>query len=354
MKTTTRQWAYLLLWPNFAVATVVLVLVAVDRISTIRDLLTIAGYALTYSNLVALVGILLFTLARRASAESQRGLRLVPALAFCVAVVVPLGCLIVQALLMVIGVVVPQHFWREYWSNLRVTVPLAAVFGLGALSHASRQERLSAAEQRLHEKEVAEERTRKLLVEARLRSLESRIRPHFLFNTLNSIGSLTAVDPVHADRIVGRLAALLRASLDTSDRPLIPLREEIAMVESYLDIERARFGDRLRGSVEVPAELLEARVPPMAVQALVENAVKHGITRQAEGGEVRVSASADDGTLRIEVRDSGPGFDLRVVPQGHGLESLVGRLDALFGEAARLDVSRRDEDCVVEMCLPRV
>jgi LytS/YehU family sensor histidine kinase len=209
-------------------------------------------------------------------------------------------------------------------------------------------------EERLHEKEIAEERARKLAAEARLRSLESRIRPHFLFNTLNTISSLIAVNPAQAEQIVGRLAELLRASLDTSHQPLIPLREELAMVESYIDIERARFGDKLRGSVEVPAELQDAKVPPMALQSLVENAVKHGITPQSGGGEFLVTASAENGSLRIEVRDTGPGFDLSAIPAGHGLDSVVERLDALFGAKARLNVFRRDGYSVVEMIVPRV
>jgi LytS/YehU family sensor histidine kinase len=209
-------------------------------------------------------------------------------------------------------------------------------------------------EQTLHEKEIAEERSRKLAVEARLHSLESRIQPHFLFNTLNSISSLIAVNPGRAEQIVGRLAALLRASLDTSNRSLIPLREELAMVESYVDIERARFGDKLRASVDVPAELQSSEVPPMSVQALVENAVKHGVTPQTGGGNVRVTASLENGELCIEVRDSGPGFDLAVVPAGHGLDNLVERLNALFGDKARLNAVRQNGHSVVEMVLPRV
>jgi len=209
-------------------------------------------------------------------------------------------------------------------------------------------------EERLNEKEVAEERARKVAAEARLRSLESRIHPHFLFNTLNSISSLIAVNPAQAEQMVGRLAALLRISLDTSSRPLIPLREELLMVESYIDIETVRFGEKLRGSVDVPAELQDLKVPPMSVQSLVENAVKHGITPQSGGGECRVTASADDGSLRIEVRDTGPGFDLAAIRAGHGLDSLVERLDSLFGAKAHLKVSRRDGYSVVEMVLPQV
>jgi LytS/YehU family sensor histidine kinase len=284
----------------------------------------------------------------------RRKLPMIPTFALCFFVVVPIGILMVQALLMVIGFAVPQHFWPEYFYTLRICMPLAVVFGLGALVHGSLQGRVQFMEAQLHEKEMAEERTRKLAAEARLRSLESRIHPHFLFNTLNSISSLIAVNPVRAEQIVGRLAALLRASLDTSNQPLVPLRQELAIVENYVDIERVRFGDKLRGSVEVPAELQDVKVPPMAVQSLVENAVKHGITPQSGGGEFLVRASADHGNLRIEVRDTGPGFDLATIPAGHGLDNLVERLDALFGAKARLNVLRRDGYTVVEMVLPRV
>ncbi len=249
---------------------------------------------------------------------------------------------------------IPRHFWGEYFQTLRVALPLAMVFGLGALVHGSLRGRVQLMEERLHQKEIAEERERKLAAEARLRSLESRIHPHFLFNTLNSISSLIVLNPARAEQIVGRLAALLRVSLDTSRQALIPLREELAMVESYVDIERVRFGDKLRGRVEVSAELQDAKVPPMSLQLLVENAVKHGITPLSEGGEFLVTASAENGSLRIEVRDTGPGFDLSAIRAGHGLDNLVERLDALFGAKARLNVVRRNGHSVVEMILPRV
>jgi len=222
------------------------------------------------------------------------------------------------------------------------------------LVHGSLRGRVQIMEEKLHEKEMSEERSRKLAAEARLRSLESRIHPHFLFNTLNSISSLIAVNPERAEQTVGQLAALLRASLDSGQQPLIPLRQELAMVKSYMDIERVRFGDKLKGSVDVPEELDDAKVPPMSVQSLVENAVKHGITSQSAGGEVWVDACVENGSLRIEVCDSGPGFDLAAIRPGHGLDSLVQRLDALFGARAHLNVTQRDGYSVVEMVLPRV
>jgi sensor histidine kinase YesM len=351
MSTAKGNWLFPLLWINVAVAIVVLIQLILNQITSVRQLLYTLGYSLVFANLTGLLATLVIT---KLTARVQvHKLRLFPMLFLSVIVFVPIGCLLAQTLLMVIGVVVPRHFWLEYLYTLRVALPLAAVFGLGALVHALLRERVRVAEEKLHEKEAAEERTRKLAAEAQLRSLESRIHPHFLFNALNSISSLIAVDPARAEQIVGRLAALLRASLDTSSQPLIPLRQELTIVESYLDIEKARFGDKLRGSVNVPSELQDTQVPPMSVQSLVENAVKHGITPHSGVGELLVIASAENGSLRIEVRDTGPGFDLTTIRAGHGLDNLVERLDALFGARARLNVLRRDGYSVVEMVLPR-
>ena len=352
MTPAKKNLLFALAWINLAVGIVVLIEIAGNQVSTGRALWHMLAYVLVYANLTGILG--LFVLGWLVEKLVLRKVPLVPVAAAGIIVLSAVGCLLAQTVLMEIGFVIPQHFWPEYLRTLRVALPLAILFGLGAFAHALLRTRIQVMEAKLHAKEVTEERARKLAAEARLRSLESRIHPHFLFNTLNSISSLIAVNPDRAEQIVGRLAVLLRASLDTSHQPLIPLREELAMVESYVDIERARFGDKLRGSVEVPAELQGARVPPMSVQSLVENAVKHGITPQSGGGELLVTASAENGSLRIEVRDTGPGFDLSAIHAGHGIDSVVQRLDALFGAKARLNVFRRDGYSVVEMVVPRV
>jgi sensor histidine kinase YesM len=352
MSSTKGNWLFSLLWINVAVGIVVFIRVIGNQITTVRDILYALGYSLVFANLTGVLAIVVIGgVAARAQA---RKLSLMPTLFLCILVFVPAGCLLAQTLLMAIGALVPRNFWTDYLNTLRVSMPLAAVFGLGALVHAMLRDRLRVAEEKLHEKEAAEQRSQKLATEARLSSLESRIHPHFLFNTLNSISSLITVNPVRADQIVGRLAVLLRASLDNSNHPLIPLQQELAMVESYLDIEKARFGDKLRGSTEVPEDLRSAKVPPMSVQVLVENAVKHGVTPLRGGGEILITASQQNGNLRIEVRDTGPGFDMTAIPAGHGLANLVERLDALFGEKAHIDVFRREGQSVVEMVLPRV
>ncbi len=349
--TTRGNWLFSVLWINAAVAIVVLIQIVVNQITTARQLLYTLGYSLLFANLTGLLGTLV--LGKLMARVQVRKVHLLPILFLSIIVFVPIGCLLAQTLLLVIGVIVPRHFWSEYLHTLRVSLPLAAVFGLGALVHAMSRERVFVAEEKLHEKEAAEQRVQKLAAEARLSSLESRIHPHFLFNALNSVSSLIAVNPALAEQTVGRLAALLRASLDTGNQPLIPLRQELAIVESYMDVEKVRFGQKLRGCVKVPVELQDTRVPPMSVQSLVENAVKHGITPCSGGGELLVTASSEDGSLHIEVRDTGPGFDLAAIRAGHGLDNLVERLNALFGPRARLNVLRRDGYSVVEMVLPR-
>lgn len=351
MMANKRDWVFSFLWVNFAVVVVVLILLVGNQISSGRELLRILVFSLFYANLTGFLGLLILG---GLAGKLVRNPPMIPLVVSVILVITPLGCLLAETLQMLIGLVVPRQFWREYLHTLRVAMPLAIVFGTGAIVHASLRERVQSMEEKLREKEVAEERARKLAAEARLRSLEAQIHPHFLFNTLNSISSLIGVNPARAEHIVGRLAALLRASLDASGQPLIPLQRELAMVESYLDIERARFGDKLRSSIAVPTDLESAKVPPMSVQSLVENAVKYGITPQSDGGEVVVAVAAENGNLRIEIRDTGPGFDLSAVPAGHGLDNLVSRLNALFGVKARLNVLRRDGNSVVEMVLPRL
>ena len=345
-----NKWLFSLAWINAAVGIVVLIQYASGQIVNLHDLVNALAYSLVYANLTGALGTLVLGKLLAPMLVRQRplfSLVLLSLVAFTA-----IGCLASQLLLMWIGLVVPAHFWQEFGRTLRVAMPLAFVFGLGALVHALLRERVASAEKKLHEKEVAEERARKLAAEARLRSLESRIQPHFLFNTLNSISALIAVNPARAEQIVNRLALLLRAALDNSMQSLIPLRQELDMVQSYVDIEKARFGDKLQGVVNVPENLLSAQVPPMSVQALVENAVKHGITPLHGSGEVKVTAATNHSTLHIEVQDSGKGFDLSVVPPGHGLNNLVERLDALFGDKACLKTSRRENGSVVEMVIP--
>jgi two-component system, LytTR family, sensor histidine kinase AlgZ len=233
-----------------------------------------------------------------------------------------------------------SDYWPQFFGSLKLAAFLTIGAGLTIGIYSTLRERLEETTLQLRTKELERERALKLATEAQLASLESRIHPHFLFNTLNSISSLIPEDPARAERLVERMAALLRFSLDANQSGLVPLANELKIVGDYLEIERARFGDRLRYHIDVPADLGESRIPPLALQTLVENSVKHAIAPDRGGGEVRITGTESNGTFCVEVSDSGPAFQLESAPAGHGLDNLKDRLSALFGDQAALVLRR--------------
>jgi sensor histidine kinase YesM len=250
------------------------------------------------------------------------------------------GCLVANLLLVATGLSTFAHFGRVYWWSLRVCLVITYTFGFLSFTIATLQSRLSTAKEQLQQRQIGEERQRKIAAEARLASLESRVRPHFLFNTLNSISALVRENPAEAERMIERLSALLRYSLDTEVTGLVPLREELRVVGEYLGIEQVRFGDRLRFRIDAPDEALALLVPALSVQTLVENSVKYAVGAARNGAEILVSANLSNGTLRVEVSDDGPGFETGAdLKPGHGLDLLKRRLDSLFGAAASLDMN---------------
>jgi len=262
------------------------------------------------------------------------------------------GCLLGGGLVVALGLSSGAVFWRDFHFILRFSSLIALTFGLGAIFYETMRVRLEETTLELRTRQLEEERARKLAAEARLSALESRIHPHFLFNTLNSIASLIPEDPRRAEDMIARLATLLRFSLDAGQRSLAPLAQELRVVADYLAIEQARFGDRLRYSIDVPPELESLEVPPLSLQSLVENSVKHAIAPRREGGEIRVTARAAEDRIELEVADTGPGFRLEDMPPGHGLDNLQSRLHALFGSAARLETGRREPFSTVRIRLP--
>jgi len=262
------------------------------------------------------------------------------------------GCLISVFILTRIGVFNRQDYWLVLRSSLAVAIVIALVIGVSKYFYEGLKHRLEVATRQLQIKELEEERSRKLAAEARLSSLESRIHPHFLFNTLNSISSLIQEDPVLAERLVERLAALLRFSLDSNQASTVPLSRELKIVTDYLEIEKARFGDKLKYTIDVPSDLQAVEVPPLAVQTLVENSLKHVVAARREGGEVCVQARTAGGRVTIEVRDDGPGFTAASIKAGHGLDNLQSRLTALFDDRAALNLTSSEGQTVVTISLP--
>lgn len=170
------------------------------------------------------------------------------------------------------------------------------------------------------------------LAEARLQTLKMQLQPHFLFNALNAIATLVHKDPDAADEMIGNLSELLRLTLDPSQQQEVPLRQELEFLQHYLQIEQARFGDRLSVDVDVEPRLNEALVPPLILQPLVENAVRHGIEPQLKPGVITIRAFAEGPMLCLSVRDNGAGIRSSSPPgHGIGLSNTRARLQALYG-----------------------
>ncbi len=191
------------------------------------------------------------------------------------------------------------------------------------------------------------------LSEAKLQALRMQLHPHFLFNTLNAISTLVHKDPAAADEMLGNLSELLRATLDTSEQE-IPLREDLALLERYLEIQQARFGDRLRIEKEIDATALDGRVPTLILQPLVENAIRHGIEPQPVPGHIAIRAHRKEEKLVLSVRDNGVGMKKPgTASEGIGLANTKARLQTLYGPRARLILNTAsDGGCLVEMELP--
>ena len=226
------------------------------------------------------------------------------------------GSFVADAILLAIGIRDLTQFWPQYVQNLKVSVLITLLFGIAISAYESLRARLEETTLQLRTQELERERALKLATEARLSSLESRIHPHFLFNTLNSISSLIPEDPARAERLIDQMAALLRFSLDAKQAGLVPLSSEMKIVHDYLEIERARFGDRLRFGFDVPAEFDAVDVPPLSIQTLVENSVKYAVSPRREGGVIRVTAAKRGGRVELEVWDDGAGFTIDSVLGG--------------------------------------
>jgi len=245
------------------------------------------------------------------------------------------------------------EFWPEVETSFRISLPISFVaLGFSMLYETSKA-RLEAAAVQLKVKELERQRALTLATQAKLSSLESRIHPHFLFNALNSVASLIRDDPNQAERLLNQLAALLRFSLDSVKASLVPLDQELKIVRDYLEIEKARFGGRLRYEIDVPATLLATLVPPLSIQTLVENSIKHGVAPRRYGGAIWILASRDDRQVTLSVMDDGPGFGSQDLTAGHGLDNLQERLLALFGDRSKLSISIEEGKTVVSIVLPQ-
>lgn len=218
------------------------------------------------------------------------------------------------------------------WRNYVFSLGMAFTFGFAFYF-------FEISQTKLRQKELEEEKARSLAAEAQLASLESRIHPHFLFNTLNSIAALIKENPNEAEKMVEKLSALLRYSLDENSGGTVLLEKELEITRKYLEIEKTRFDKRLLYKIESEHQLLVTKIPPLSLQTLAENSIKHVVSKTSKPTEIVVSITSNGELVKIQVCDSGDGFDESSIIENHGLDNLRKRLKAIFGDQAKLKIA---------------
>lgn len=209
----------------------------------------------------------------------------------------------------------------------------------------------------LREKELKTSQLETQMARIQLQSLKTQLHPHFLFNALNTISAYVKKNPDTAIKMTARLSDLLRLTLDTKTHLEIPLEEELKIVNNYLEIEKLRFADRMEVKLDIAPETTDALVPAMLLQPLVENAVRHGISRKIDKGTITISALQKKGKLELMVEDDGPGMTENNTGEnmsnGIGLENIRERLKKLYGDESSMVInSKKNKGFAVKIIIP--
>ncbi len=226
--------------------------------------------------------------------------------------------------------------WMMSFALLLILTGIIVKVVLGGKKRAERRAQVATAT-------AAEEGLKRQLVEAQLKMMQAQVEPHFLFNTLASVDYLIETDPATASKMQKNLIQYLRAALPQMREGSTTLGKEVQLCRAYLEILKFRMEDRLHYTVTIPQGLMSAQFPPMMLQSLVENSIRHGLEPKPEGGAITISADIVDGRLRVTVADSGLGFAAASRPgTGVGLANVRERLSALYGGRARLSIEAND------------
>ena len=219
---------------------------------------------------------------------------------------------------------------------------LSVIVGGIAFVHFSLQEKAKRMAVELKEKEIHESKLLQLKTKAELDALQTKVNPHFLFNTLNSIASMISESPAAAESMVENLAELFRYTLESTEHTTVKLAEELEIIRLYLQIEKIRFGNRLEFEIITDDRLNDFEIPALLIQPLVENAIKHAIAIDVAGGMIRVETKLASGECHITVIDSGKEFTTDGCETGFGLKSIRERLHLLYGDSAHLTVDHAE------------
>lgn len=243
-----------------------------------------------------------------------------------------------------------SHELAAYLLALRFATYLIVYWTIVGVSHAW------AYYKKYREREMNALLLESRLAQAQLQMLKMQLQPHFLFNTLNAISALMHQDVELADQMLARLAQLLRTTLESAGTQEVALKQELEFVELYLEIERARFGSRLTVRIDADPDTMDAYVPNLILQPIVENAVRHGIAPRRDPGSIEIRTRRDNGRLRMEVLDDGPGLSAKGDGQsreGVGLANTRARLQQLYPNSHEFVLANRHGGgVVVTLCVP--
>jgi sensor histidine kinase YesM len=212
---------------------------------------------------------------------------------------------------------------------------LGVMFGSIITYFFSSREKIAESQARIQEEKIKRLTSEKKAAEANLKLLQAQIEPHFLFNTLSNVLSLLDTDPKKGKSMLVDFIQYLRASLLKIREQKATLGQEMEMIQAYLNIFKVRMGDRLHYKIDLPEKLKTNTFPPMLIQPLVENAIKHGLEPKVDGGKIFISGEAKDGILRLEVVDTGEGFK-GAKNFGMGLSNIRERLQSIYGKSGHL------------------
>jgi signal transduction histidine kinase len=307
------------------------------------------GINLTYYYLWAVTTPLVVAMARRFRFESGRWSISFVAHAIASAALTAIQIVIGEAILTLLGLRATGAFWPgvrySFVVNFQSSLP---TYWMILFAYFAFDYYVKYRDRELRGAQLAAELSR-----AQLQALRMQLKPHFLFNTLNSISALMYQDVEMADSMLARLSEFLRLTLDRELDQEVTLSEELEFIRRYLEIEKIRFEDRLTVSVDVSGDAGEARVPTLALQPLIENAIHHGIASRPAGGTIAIAARRDAGLLHISVSDDGVGSEDHPSRERIGLANTRARLERLYGAAQQFTAADLPAGgFVVEMVIP--
>ncbi|HEY1054787.1 MAG TPA: histidine kinase, partial [Emticicia sp.] len=247
-------------------------------------------------------------------------------------------------------------YWTHYWKIMSVNSPTGTILNQGTIYLFIPMiavcvifynwQRSKDLDRKISEQEYQLLNLEKLKTKAQLNALEARINPHFLYNSLNSITGLIHDNPDKAEDMTIQLSKLFRATTGRSDQSFHSIAEELDIVKSYLSIEQMRFGDRLNYSIQLDQGLENIKIPRFLLQPIVENAIKHGISKITEHGIIEVKITKENDLIAFQIHDNGPAFK-EDLSGGYGLKSISDKLQLIYGNEANLQIENNDYKSII-------